>query len=264
MMTAAGRSGFSSLQALSSRYTTFSIIFWISLFAIAFPYLRVLYGLNKSAPPRLALAIVTILFSFLVISHSLSYSRGVTALKNHFTKLSHIHSLLGYEKLYGANEYFDVLFPSRNQLLLAIKNLRQIKKGPFYREITNLDGVYIACGHLARSRTNNTNVMVKDDSMILLKNTRLSLDIEIPKSGDYEFFTELGVGPNYGFVSFKIDEIAIDEANCRKSIAVKANRAFEWINCGKISLSKGLHKLRIKSRRGRIVIRTITFRESKS
>jgi hypothetical protein len=264
MITAAGRSGFSSLQALSSRYTTFSIIFWISLFAIALPYLRVLYGPNKSTPPRQALTIATILISFLVIFHSLSYSRGVIAFQNHFAKLSHVHSLLRYEKLYGANVYFDVLFPSRNQLLLAIKNLRQIKMGPFYREITNPNGVYIACGHLARSRINNTNVMVKNDALILLNNTRLSLEFEIPKSGDYEFFSELGVAPNYGFVSFKIDEIAVNEADCRKSLAIKNNRAFEWINCGKISLSKGLHKIRIKGRRGRIIIRTITFRESKS
>ena len=264
MITAAGRSGFSSLQALSSRYTTFSLIFWISLFAIALPYVRMLYGPNKSTPPRLALTIGAVLFSFLVISHSLSYSRGVIVFKNHFTKLSHIHSLLGYEKLYGANNHFDVLFPSRNQLYSAIKNLRQIKMGPFYNEITNPNGVYIACGPLARSRTNNTNVIVKDDSLILLKNTQLSLEIEIPKSGDYAFLTELGVGPNYGFVSFKIDEIAVNEADCRKSLAGKNNRAFEWINCGKISLSKGLHTIRIKGRRGRIIIRTITFRESKS
>jgi hypothetical protein len=136
--------------------------------------------------------------------------------------------------------------------------------GPFYKEITNPNGVYIACGHLDRSRTDNTNVMVKDDALMLLKNTQLSLEIEIPKSDDYEFLTELGIGPNYGFVSFKIDKIAVGEENCRKSLAVKNNKAFEWVNCGKISLSKGLHKIKIKSREGRIIIRAIAFRESKS
>jgi len=264
IITSIGRSGISALQALSSRYTTFSLIFWISLFALALPYLRVIYRPNKFIPPRLALTIVTIIFSFLMISHSFSYSRGVMAFKNHFSKLSHIHFLLGYEKLYGANDYFNVLFPSRNQLFLAIETLRQIKMGPFYKEITNPNGVYIACGHLDRSRTDNTNVMVKDDALMLLKNTQLSLEIEIPKSDDYEFLTELGIGPNYGFVSFKIDKIAVGEENCRKSLAVKNNKAFEWVNCGKISLSKGLHKIKIKSREGRIIIRAIAFRESKS
>jgi hypothetical protein len=256
IMTAAGRSGFSSLQALSSRYTTFSLIFWISLFAIALPYVRML-------PSRKATTIVTILFSFLVISHSLSYSRGVIGFQNHFAKLTHVHSLLGYEKLYGGHDYFDVLFPSRDRLLLSIKDLRRMKMGPFYKEITNRNGVYIACGYLARSRINNTNIMVKDDAMILLNNARLCLEFEIPKSGDYEFLTEIGVGANHGFVTFRINKVTVDQANCRKSLAGKSDGVFEWLHCGKISLSKGSHKITMKGRGGRIIIRTLAFRESK-
>ena len=84
------------------------------------------------------------------------------------------------------------------------------------------------------------------------------------RPGDYEFLTELGVGPNNGAVCFRINKLAVDQTNCRQLLAVKSDGAFEWLHCGKIALSKGSHKMTMKGRGGLIIIRTLAFRGSKS
>ena len=116
LVTGIGRSGFGATQALFSRYTTFSIFFWISLTALTFLYFNLPKPYRYFSSPKIASSIFILLFFPLLLFYSLSYAKGVIAFKKHFYRLTYIHSLLEYETIYNANKALSYIYPSGKYL----------------------------------------------------------------------------------------------------------------------------------------------------
>ena len=261
IITGIGRSGFSATQALYSRYTSFSILLWISLLGIVFIYVESLSRHEIILPRRVIYFFVVILFSFFIFCHSLSYAQGVTSFKKHFIRLSNIHYLLKYERRYGTERYFAMIYPSVPELFEAIKALRQLKMGIFYKEIRNPSGIYIQGSYFNIAGTEQTHLSSKDDTLILNKDANVSLKIDIAESTDYVISSELGFSSYNGLISIMIDGSEIGKTDCRIVNAKKSYYILKWVNYNNIFLSKGVHIITIKSINAPNILNAITIRE---
>ncbi len=259
ILTGIGRSGFSAYQALSSRYTSFSIIFWVAISALAIAYNRTSHHSLVSSSKSF-LSIIIIVFSFLIFSHSLSYAKGLIEFKNHFARLSRIHLLLKYKRIYGAGNNFAVLFPSMTKLFKNIETLRELKLGPFYKEITEHKGIYLQGSYIAKVGIPPNISRAKYDMLELDKNSRLSLPIEIPDSGQYELWIEPGFAKYYGFISVIVDNKLVGETDCNVHMNMSSrSEFFKRLRLGVIFLSKGLHTLTLTNKKGPNLINSVSF-----
>ncbi|MFC1869449.1 hypothetical protein ACFL0H_15135 [Thermodesulfobacteriota bacterium] len=260
VVTGIGRSGFSVFQALYSRYTTFSLIFWISLILIILLHLQA-FGrqIRPSKPALLALAFFCL---SLIISHSLSYAQGVIAFKKHFSRLSRIHSLLKYERFYGIDGKFATLFPSTPELHNAVGTLRELKMGPFYKGFKKPSGIYIQGAYFKTAGTKGAHPFSKGGILILDKDTQVSMNVDIPEAADHEFSAELEFAPDHGSILIMIDELAIGKTDCRIFNAKKNYSILKWINYGNIFLSKGVHIITIKSINAPNMLNAIAIKDS--
>jgi len=262
ILTGIGRSGFGAAQALYSRYTSFSLLFWVSLFVMMLIYIESLSHHRIIFSPRIIYSFAAVFFSFFVLCHSLSYAQGVTSFKNHFIRLSNIHHLLKYERRYGTDRHFSTIFPSMPKLFELIETLRQLKIGAFYEEIKEPSGIYIQGIYFNMAGTGGTRLFSNYDTLILDKDTQISLKIDITESADYEIFAELGFSSYNGMISIMIDESDIGETDCSISNGKKNYSAFKWINYGSTFLSKGDHVITINSTAAPNVINALVIKDS--
>lgn len=264
ILTGIGRSGFGSTQALYSRYTSFSLLFWVSLFAMILIYIESMPHHKIIFSPKFIYPFAVILFSFFIICHSVSYAQGITSFKNHFIQLSNIDYLLKYERRYGTERYFSAIFPSLQKLSESIESLRQLKMGVFYKEIKNPSGIYIQGSYFNMAGRGGARLFTEYDALILDKNSQVSTEIDIPESADYKFSAELGFSPYNGLISIIIDESEIGKTDCR-IINVKKNfYILKWIDYKNIPLSKGVHTITIKSINAPNMVKAITIKNSNS
>jgi hypothetical protein len=202
-----------------------------------------------------------IFFTFFIFSHSLSYAQGIISFKKHSGSLSNIYHLLKYEKLYGADGMFSILFPSLPELFNAIETLKQLELGVFYKDIKKPSGIYIQGEYFNMAGTGGSRSFSRSGLLILEKDSQVSLKINIHKSGDYMLLADLGFSTDNGTIFLMVDESNIGKTDCG-SINLKNNyRILKWVNYGKIFLSKGEHSITLKSLSGPNIVNAIAIEE---
>ena len=261
-ITGIGRSSLGVSQALASRYTTISILFWISLFVMALSYIPVFLRHNKSLCRKYTSAIITLILFFLVSFYAMSYEYGVSYFKKHNFLLTRLHSLLQYNRHYGSDSMLTLLHPSKDYLLNSINILRQRKIGPFYNEISNSDGIYISGSYAGTLGNLHAKSWMQGDVTKIDSNTQISFQIDAPASGLYQFSAIIGFSPKLGFVSFKIDDMTVGKTDCKTINSRNLSQKLRRVNYGAVSLSKGSHKLTVLCNNDPIVIGALTFKQS--
>lgn len=261
ILTGIARSGFSIHQALYSRYTSFSLIFWIALGAILLNYNPLKHINVITRIPKIQRA-TALIFLTLLIGYSLSYYQGIKAFRSHFTRLSDIHFLLHHDKYYGTDKQLAILYPSLSKIYVAIEKLRQLGIGPFHREILRPKGVYIGWSYVGEALGLPDSLLIQDDALLLKGNKCLSFEIEIPQNGYYYFSAELGSNEEDGVISIRLDDKVLGETENKKPKTIISPKLFEWIYYDTIKLTKGLHKVSLKNIRGTNFIRAISLKET--
>jgi hypothetical protein len=129
LLTGIGRSGFGEAQAMSSRYTSTSLLFWTALL-----FFLVENGRGRTASPRRA-ALSALAAAGLVFCVSL---RGVAALPpiaGHANQLSQARALLLSQPEMVPKKTLETLFPDSERLLRQDLPLLRRRKLSFYRDV---------------------------------------------------------------------------------------------------------------------------------
>lgn len=258
IVTGIGRSGFGASQALYSRYTSFSVLFWIVLLTIAVSWIDENYNNLNYFKKKIILFITAIAFFSVIIFHSFSYAKGLNEFKNHYARLSQVYPLLKYRKFYGTPSEFSILFPSPPMLYKGIEILRNQKIGPFYKEIQNVDGIYITGSYLNSLMINQLKSRSDSDLLVLGKNGSLSVNFEIPEPGNYQISVKLGFTQNYGLSFFIVDKERIFGINHTKVSKIDSSQFF-WVLLGNFKLSQGFHLLTVENKKGINLIKAISI-----
>lgn len=259
IMTGIGRSGFGAEQALFSRYTTFSLLFWIALYAILLQNHLLLRRYKIIISARLSSLIFTLLTALFTFSYLASYIHGSFSFIAHFSNMTRVHYLLGYRHHFGIGKEFEALFPSIEELNAAINKLRLLKMGPFYKEIPDPEGFYIQGSFIARTSSDLFHAYYKDDFLVLEKNGVILFNIEITDPGNYQLSAEIESGCDHGTIIFMIDGTEAGKPYRWTADSKNSDTQSVSIKYKKIFLSKGLHKITIKGHNGTSVIRAIAL-----
>jgi hypothetical protein len=130
--TGLGRVGFGTNQALASRYTTFSGLFWISLCVVAAVAFTLAFPRGR-AHGRLALpaaAVVALLTVPVAIGYAMTSSRGYSVLKiHHAGLLKNKDCLLYYTR--ASDTCLETLYPSAPAVREWARSLERLRLGPF-------------------------------------------------------------------------------------------------------------------------------------
>ena len=258
-ITGIGRSGFSANQALYSRYTSFSLLFWVSLYTMFLVSKDSFY--KKIAYRKLVCLFCALLFSCLIISHSISYSQGIMSFKKHSNRLSEIRELLKYAKIYGANKSFAYLFPSIPELYERLDKLRQLKLAVYYKEITTPSGMYIKGDYFLFNRRSEYQNFSKNGDLYLEKDHQVSGKIEVSKSINYNLMSRLLFSSGHGSVMIIIDNSILGVEDCSSFNKLRDHSEYKWVSFGQIFLSKGYHTITIKSLGEKSFINAIVLKE---
>jgi hypothetical protein len=259
LITSIGRSGIGAIQAASSRYTTFSIIFWIALLAILMHNYGFYSNFFKSS--KLSKVFASFLCSIFAFSYISAYIKGSVLFQDHFSNLSRAHYILRYKTHYGDNSLVG-LFPSTEELYTATNKLRLLKMGPFFSDIKESNGFYMKGSFIGETYAYRFNAYSKDDSLILEKGGMISFDIDIIDPGKYQLSAEIEFMRDHGIIIFKIDDTEIGQTDCGSIGFLSSKSQSKWIDYDIIFLSKGLHRITIKGHNNRNVIRNIAFRRN--
>ncbi len=130
--TGLGRAGFGTNQALASRYTTFSGLFWISLFVVGAVAFTLAFP-RGGAHGRLALpaaAVVALLTVFVGIGYAITSSRAYSVLKIHHARLLKSKDCLLYYTR-ASDTCLETVYPSASDVREWARTLERLRLGPF-------------------------------------------------------------------------------------------------------------------------------------